>query len=136
MHSRMDEIAQSHLCIQTRYTAQNNCFHCPPLFPEATQSVTLSHTHTVLNRCAPLADLPAYPDMHMEPPYTHSQLNQLHKEKHALSPFPHRDTATNSISGTLTHQDYTTPRLLTIKGYCRHTSPLLQEQRNVKMDPL
>lgn len=49
-----------------------------------TVSHTLTHTHTVLNRCAPLADLPPYPDMHMEPPSTHSQLSQLHKAQRSM----------------------------------------------------
>ncbi len=78
------QIVWSHLCIQTRYTAQNNCFHCPPLFPAETHTHSHTHTHTVINRCAPLEDLPPYPDMHMELPSTHSQMHQLHKAQRSM----------------------------------------------------
>lgn len=103
MLAQMDEITRNHLGIQTRYTAQNNCFHCPPLFPAATHTHSHALTHTVINRCAPLANLPPYPDMRKDLPSTHSQMHQLHKAQRSmrsfllLTPPPQRHAATNSI---------------------------------------
>lgn len=86
---------------------------------------TLTHTHTVINRYAPLADLPPYPDVHMELPSTHSQMHIKHREEFLSLTETHKH---KYLLGTLT--------LRNAPPADYHASPLLQEQRKVKMDPL